>query len=101
LNSKNKYELEELNIDDRTGTILEVKRILTKRNLMYNLEDTCQIMQLSIDIFKFKFDTLIQKGLPSPLVINDKLMTPEDYDRKLKEVARDQIDKASIHITTK
>ena len=39
LNSENKYELQELEIPDRIGTILEVRRVLTKRNLMLNLED--------------------------------------------------------------
>jgi len=33
LNSKNKYELQELDIADRIDTILEVKKVLTKRNL--------------------------------------------------------------------
>ena len=41
LNSKNKYELQEMEITKRTGTILEVKKVLTKRNLMMNLEDKC------------------------------------------------------------
>jgi len=43
LNS-NKYELQELDIANRTGTILEVKKVLTKRNLMMNLEDKYQTM---------------------------------------------------------
>ena len=38
LNTKNRYQLEELGIQDRTGTILEVKRVFTKRTLMQNLE---------------------------------------------------------------
>lgn len=41
LNSKNKYELQELEIPDRIGTILEVKRVLTKGNLILNPEDKC------------------------------------------------------------
>ena len=44
LNSKNKYELQELDIEDRTKTILEVRKVLSKRNLMLNLEDKCQNM---------------------------------------------------------
>lgn len=44
LNSKNEYELEEIGIEDRTGTILEVKKVLTKRSLMQNLERRCQTM---------------------------------------------------------
>ena len=30
LNTKNIYQIEELGIQDRTGTILEVKRVFTK-----------------------------------------------------------------------
>lgn len=33
LNSKDDYELEELRISDRTTRVLEVKNIITKRNL--------------------------------------------------------------------
>ena len=58
LNSKNKYELQELDIADRTGTILEVKKMLTKRNLMMNLDVKCQIMELAIERFMVKFDVL-------------------------------------------
>ena len=96
LNSKNKYELQELDIADRTGTILEVKKVLTKRNFMLNLEDKCQTMQLAIDMFMVKFDVLRQKGLPNPLMINDKLMPQEDYNRRIREVARDQVNTSSI-----
>ena len=42
LNSKNKYELQELEIEDKTKSILEVRKVLSKRNLMLNLEDKCQ-----------------------------------------------------------
>lgn len=45
LNNRNKYQREELNIEDRTGTILELKKVLTKRSLMQNLERRCQNMQ--------------------------------------------------------
>jgi len=57
LNSRNKYELSELDIPDTTSTILEVKMVLAKRNLMINLEDKCQTMQLVVDrlITKFEF----------------------------------------------
>lgn len=38
LNSKNKQELEEIGISDRTYTILEVRKVISKRNLMIQLE---------------------------------------------------------------
>jgi len=34
LNSKSKYEMEEVGVSDRTSTILEVKKVLTKRNVI-------------------------------------------------------------------
>lgn len=78
LNSRNKYQLDELDIEDRTTTIIEIKKVLTKRNLMLNLEKRCQSIQVDIDRFMLKYGILREKGLPSPLVINDKLMTHED-----------------------
>jgi len=83
LNSKNRYQLEELGIEDRTTTSLEIKKVLTKRSLMRNLERRCQNMQEEIDDFMEKFGILQSKGLPSPLVMNDKLMKHEDYVDKL------------------
>ncbi len=56
---------------------------------MLNLEDKCQNMQLVVDKFMAKFELLKEKGLPNPLVINDKLMTHEDYNKKIREVARE------------
>lgn len=38
LNSKNRYELHELGVQDRTEVILEIKKVPSKRNLMLNLE---------------------------------------------------------------
>lgn len=36
LNSKNMYHLDEMGIEDRIGTIIEINKILTKRNLILN-----------------------------------------------------------------
>ena len=55
LNNKNRYELQELNIEDRTKTILEIRKVLSKRNLMLNLEEKCNNMQVAIDRFMAKF----------------------------------------------
>ena len=41
LNTQTKQQLEEVGIQDRTATILEIKRVLTKRTLMQNLERRC------------------------------------------------------------
>lgn len=53
-------------------------------------------MQLAINRIMVKFEVLRQKGLPNPLVINDKLMPREDYNRRIREVARDQVNTSSM-----
>jgi len=58
LNSKNKYELQELGITDITETILEVEKVIIKRNLMIQLEEKCQTMELAIARFMVKFYAL-------------------------------------------
>lgn len=50
---------------------------------MQNLERRFLNRQEEIDDFMKKFGVLQSKGLPSPLVINDKLMTQLDYLNKL------------------
>jgi len=90
LNTKNKEQLEALGIPDMTDTILEIKRVLTKRTLMQNIERRCQDMQVEINSFMGKFTVLQNKGLPSPLVINDRLMKHIDYVDKLNKYVGDQ-----------
>jgi len=95
LNSKSRQQLEQLDIEDRTATILKLKKVLTKRNLMQGLERRCQSMQGDIDEFMRKFDILRSKGLPSPLVINDMLMVQIDYINKLHQQAESQASSSS------
>jgi hypothetical protein len=89
LNSKTREELEELKIEDRTKTILEVKRVLTKRGLMLQLEEKIQVMDQGVQRFFHKIDALQRKGLPGMKVINDKLMTLPDYKKRLTEISND------------
>jgi len=53
-------------------------------------------MKLAVNRFFGKFDVLRQKGLPNPLVINDKLMKHEDYDKKMREVAKETSNNSSM-----
>jgi hypothetical protein len=48
LNSKTKEELENLKVENRTETILEVKRVLTKRGLMLQLEEKARNMGIAV-----------------------------------------------------
>ena len=43
-----------------------------------------------------RFELLKENRLPNPLVINDKLMTQEDYNQKIREVAKEQVMVASM-----
>jgi hypothetical protein len=96
LNSKTREELEELKIEDRTETILEVKRVLTKRGLMLQLKEKVQIMDQGVQRFFSKIEALQKKGLPGMKVINDKLMTLPDYKKRLSEVSKDNSKFADI-----
>ena len=69
LNSKTKEELEELKIEDRTETILEFKRVLTKRGLMIQLEEKVHTMDAGVQRFFTKIEALQKKGLPGMRVI--------------------------------
>jgi hypothetical protein len=71
LNSKTREDLEELKIEDRIETILEVKRVLTKRGLMLQLEEKVQVMEQGVQKFFNKIDAL------------------PDYKKKLSEVSKD------------
>ena len=64
LNSKTKEEMENLKIEDRMKTILKVKRVLTERGLMLQLEEKAQIMESGVQRFFNKIEALQKKGLP-------------------------------------
>jgi hypothetical protein len=89
VNSKTKDELESLEIEDRIEIILEVKKVMTKRGLILQLEERAQNMDIGVQRFFSKIDALQKKGLPSLLVLNDKLMTLSDYKQKISMVAKD------------
>ena len=57
---------------------------------MLNLEKSCQSIQADIDRFMIKYGILRENGLPSPMVIHDKLMTQDDYIERLNKLASSQ-----------
>ena len=74
LNNNTKEQLAALEINDRTGTILTVKKVLTMRTLIQTLERRCQDMQMDINTFTEKLKSLQQRGLPSLVTSNQKLL---------------------------
>jgi hypothetical protein len=61
LNSKTKEEMEALQIEDMTKTILEVKRVLTKKGLMPQLEERVQEMDVVVQTFFIKLNLCRRK----------------------------------------
>jgi len=64
-----------------------VKKIITKKKLILQLEDKCSSVNVIVQCFFNRLEPLTSKGFPSILVINDKLMPTEDYVQKLAEVS--------------
>ena len=60
---------------------------------MRQLEEKCEGMNTAITRFMVKFTNLRQKGLPDIMVINDKLMPQNYYDKKIREHAKEQVNK--------
>lgn len=79
LNSNTKEELEEFEIANRTETILEVRRVLTKRNLILQLEKKCHNLEADIQKFPRKFNALNQKRFPGLKGIGYKLIKLDYY----------------------
>ena len=90
LNTKNIHQLKELGIQDRTGTILEIKRVFTKRTLAQNLERRCSNMQEEIIAFRERLNIFLNIGFPSLIVAEDKLMDLDSYVEKLDKYVDNQ-----------
>ena len=90
LNSKSRAELEQIKISDRTTTIMEIKKVLQKKNLLNQLETKCQTLDISIQRFHTKFNLLNWSGFPGLVAPNDKLINLEEYCKKLYTIAIDR-----------
>ena len=63
---------------------------------MIQIEEKIQNMEVAITRFMIKFDVLRQKGLPNPLVINDRLMKQDDYDKKIRDFSKEQVNNSTL-----
>jgi len=89
-----------LGIDDTTTTILELKKVITKKNLILQLEKKCSSVNVIAQHFFSRLEPLTNKGFPSIFFINDKLMPIEDYVHKLIEVKNSAATVSNIKGTT-
>lgn len=98
--SKTRAKLEQIHILD---IILEIKKVLQKKNLMTQLETKCQALKTIVQRFHFKFNLLNQRGLPIFLAPNDRLTSLEEYCQMLYAIATDKTIFAGIkgHLTGK
>jgi len=91
LNTKTSEELAALDIRDRIATILTVKRVMTMKTLMQDLERKCQDMQVEIDSFMERFAILHGRGLPSLVGNNECLLRQDEYQLRLNKHATNQL----------
>lgn len=93
LNARNKYELENLGVADRTETILQVMKMLTNKSLNVKLKEKCQVLELTVNKFINRIQPL---HLPYLFVINEKLMDRGDYVKKLQGIATNATNLSNI-----
>lgn len=68
-----------MGIEDRTNAVLEVRKALTKRNMMLQLENKIQNLEVQVKKFHKKFFVLRQKGLSSLRDSHGQVIQQEDY----------------------
>jgi len=86
--------------DDRTTSILEVMKVITKKNITLQFKENCSNVNIIVQHFLSRLEPLTNKGFPSIFVINDKLMPIEDYIHKLREVTTSATIVSNIKGTT-
>ena len=101
LNSKNREELEEIHISDKTATIFEIKKVLQKRNLINQWQTKCEALNVIVQRFHKKFNVLNQKGLLGLVGLDNRLVRLEYYCKNLYTIVIDKSKFANIkgHIT--
>ena len=80
-----------MGITSRTETILLIKRVLTLRSLVQTLERRSQDMQTEVNRFMDKFAALQNRGLPGLLNSAWKLLSHENYAKRVNTFATNQI----------
>ena len=74
LNTRTGDQLIALNIQNRTETIVRVKKVLTMRNFVQTIERKCQEMQTKVQAFRQRMVDLQSRGLPSLVTSAGKLL---------------------------
>jgi hypothetical protein len=64
-----------MQIEDKTKTIIEVKKVLTKKGLMLQPEERVQTVDIALQRYFSNIESLHKKCLPGLRVINEKMIT--------------------------
>ena len=64
LNSRSWDDLKTIGINDRTTLIMDATRVLTKKQLVQNAQTLCNEIFKGGWLFRNKFRSIIQKGMP-------------------------------------
>jgi len=91
LNNRTGPQLAAMGISNRIDTILLIKRVLTLRTLVQTLDRRCQEMQTEVNKFREKFTVLHNRGLPSLLNSVGRLLSHENYAKRVNTFATNQI----------
>jgi len=95
LNNRTSTQLVEMGIRNRTDTILLIKRVLTLRSYVQALDRKCQEMQAEVNEFVTKITALHSRGLPSLVTSAGKLLSHENYAKRVNNYATNQITASS------
>jgi len=95
LNNRTGTQLVEMGIRNRTDTILLIKRVLTLRSYVQALDRKCQEMQAEVNEFVTKITALHSRGLPSLVTNAGKLLSHENYAKRVNNYATNQITASS------
>ena len=88
--------MEQINITDITTTILEIKKVLHKKNFLNQLETKCQTLDIVVQRSHTKFNLLNQRGFPRLVAPNENLINLEEYYKNLYTIAIDNENFAGI-----
>ena len=91
LNNRTGLQLAGMGIRDRIDTILLIKRVLTLRNYVQKLDRRCQGMQTEVNKFIGKITALHNRGLPSLVTSAGRLLSHENYSKRVNNYATNQI----------
>ena len=91
LNNRTSAQLATMGIANRTKIILIINKVLTLRSLIQTLDRRTQDMQTEVNKFMDKFLVLHNKGLPGLLNSAGRLLSHENYAKRVSTFATNQI----------